>query len=235
MRRQVAGGARLMVVDLSSSGQGYRVTTRRSLVVPLVLWALSSVVLVGVSVLFLDRAVATWSHDDLHHPAIAVLVTKAARLELICGAALAVAVAGLIARLTGRPLGRAWRAAMAASLATLLAALAVIFLKYGFGRLWPETWLHNPPNPSWIGQHQYAFQPFHGGEGNGSFPSGHTARVTAPCAVLWQRLPKLRPLWVLPPVLIAAGLIGADFHFLGDCIAGAYVGIASAALMLLIF
>jgi membrane-associated phospholipid phosphatase len=224
-----------MTVDLYSSFPGARSARRRRMAVPLALWALSCVVLVGLSVLFLDRAIATWSHDDLHRPAMAVLITKAAGLEVICGVALAVAVAGLIVRITGRRLGRAWRTALAASLATLLAAFAVIFLKYGFGRLWPETWIHHPPNPSWIGQHQYAFQFFHGGEGNGSFPSGHTARITAPFAVLWQRVPRLRPLWVLPPVLIAAGLIGADFHFLGDCIAGAYVGIASAALMLLIF
>jgi membrane-associated phospholipid phosphatase len=226
-----------MAVDLYSSFPGIRLSRRRPVAPRLALWALSCVVLVGLSVLLLDRPIATWSHDSLHRPAIAVLITKAAGFKLICGAALAVAVAGLALRISGRPLGRAWRTAIAASLATLLAAFAVIFLKYGFGRLWPETWVSvsGHPNPSWIGQHQYAFQPFHGGEGNESFPSGHTARVTAPFAVLWQRLPRLRALWVLPPVLIAAGLIGSDFHFLGDCIAGAYVGIASAALMLLVF
>jgi membrane-associated phospholipid phosphatase len=222
-----------MVVDLYGGGAGYRVALRRPVVVPLIWWALSCVVLVGLCVLVLDRPISTWSHDVLHRPALAVLVTKAAGFGVMCGAAAAVAVAGLILRIIRGPLESLWRTAVAAALATLLAAFAVLFLKYGFGRLWPETWLHNPPNMSWIGQHEYGFQPFHGGEGNGSFPSGHTARITAPFAVLWQRVPRWRVVWVLPPVLIAAGLIGADFHFLGDCVAGAYVGVACAALMLL--
>ncbi len=197
------------------------------------LWALSCVVLVGASVLLVDRPVATWSHDVLHRPHPAVLVTKLANWMAFCGLAVLVQVAGLAARLAGRRLGAAWRVALAASLATLIATAAVILLKFGFGRLWPETWVHD--NPSWIGGHRYGFLPLHGGEGYESFPSGHTARVTAPFAVLWQRVARLRLLWAVPTLVIAAGLVASDYHFVGDCIAGAYVGVGAAALAMLVF
>jgi membrane-associated phospholipid phosphatase len=218
-----------MAVDLA---YGFTTARRPLIGKRLALWTLSAVVLVGASILFADRPIATWSHDVLHRPALAVEITKAAKWWILCGIAAAILLGAFVVRVTGGRLGPALRTAIAVAAATLLATIAVLFLKYAFGRLWPETWVHN--NPSWIGGHHYAFQFFHGGEGNDSFPSGHTARMTAPFAVLWQRLPRLRVLWVLPTLIITAGLVASDFHFLGDCLAGAYVGIASAAAVLLV-
>ncbi len=181
-----------------------------------------------------DRPVATWSHDVLHRPAIAVFVTTLGKWSVFCAGALAVQAAALVARLSGRHLGGLWRTAMAASLAILIAIAAEIILKYAFGRLWPETWLH-PPNLSWIGTHSFGFLPFHGGTGYESFPSGHTARVSAPFVVLWQRIPRSRLLWALPTLIMATALIATNFHFVSDCLAGAYVGAASAALAMMLF
>lgn len=190
-------------------------------------WLVAALVLTGGCILFLDRPLSTWSHADLHRPEIAVLITRAAKWTIICGIALAVQVAALIARLAGVPMTRAWRIAVAASLAALIAAVLVPFAKFAAGRMWPETWDHG--NLSWIGNHRFGFVPF-GGHHNESFPSGHTARVTAPFAVLWQRLPRLRLLWVLPSIIVAAALVATDFHFLGDCVGGAFLGIGCAAL-----
>jgi membrane-associated phospholipid phosphatase len=195
-------------------------------------WALSCLVLTGLCILFLDRPIATWSHDALHRPAAAVAITKLANVQIVDVAALAVPVIALILRLANGRLSPPWRTATSACLAILLATVLVILLKYAFGRLWPDTWVNN--NPSWIGSHAYGFAPFHGGRGWASFPSGHTARTSAPFAVLWQRLPRFRVLWVLPTLIIAAALIACNFHFLGDCVAGVYVGIASAAAVMLV-
>jgi membrane-associated phospholipid phosphatase len=193
-------------------------------------WAVSGLAAIAVCVLWLDRPVATWSHAVLHRPAAAVLITKLAELPVIVAIALGTLAAYLGMRLAGRPLGRGWHTAVAAASSALLAVAAVMLLKYAAGRLWPETWAHH--NPSWIGTGAYGFYPFHGGQGWGSFPSGHTARVTAPFAVLWQRLPRLRLAWALPPSVMAAALIACDYHFLGDCVAGAYLGVGAAALVL---
>jgi membrane-associated phospholipid phosphatase len=192
---------------------------------------LSGLVLVGLSVAFVDQPVSTFSHDVLHRPAWAPPITKLAWWPFWVGASFLALLAVGVYYAMHKRLSEAARIAAAAAFATLLATLAVVLLKYAFGRLWPETWLH-PPNPSWINTHQYGFRPFAGSQAYESFPSGHTTRVTAPFAVLWRKVPRFRVLWVLPTLLIMVGLVASDFHFLGDCIAGAYVGIGSAALVL---
>lgn len=53
--------------------------------------------------------------------------------------------------------------------------------------------------------------------------------VTAPVAVLWAPLPRWRLVLVLPVLLVAVGLFGADYHFVGDMVAGVYLGAACGA------
>ena len=179
---------------------------------------------VAASVLLLDRPVATAMHA-LHRPAWCVWLTWIADVP-VPGAVLALAGAG-IAWLCGWRPGAAGRVLLAACIATLTADAAKDVLKHGFGRLWPETWVQN--NPSWITNHRYGFAPFHGGPGWASFPSGHTTVITAPCAVAWRHTGgAFRPVWAALPSLVATGLLGADFHFLGDCIAGALLGLVCA-------
>jgi membrane-associated phospholipid phosphatase len=182
--------------------------------------------LIGVCIAFVDRPLATFSHDVIHHPYWAKAVTKLAEAPDPIAILTLIVLAGLYA--WRRQFGPASRTAAAAALATVLATITVIVLKVAFGRLWPETWT-TPPNPSWITNHQFGFAPFHGGIGYESFPSGHTTRITAPFAVLWQRVPRWRLLWVLPTLVVAIGLLASDYHYLSDCIAGACLGIASAA------
>jgi membrane-associated phospholipid phosphatase len=91
-----------------------------------------------------------------------------------------------------------------------------------FGRYWPETWHNN--NPSLIGIGAYGFHPFQVGDDIGSFPSGHAARILGFVSVFWLAMPRIR--WVCAilavPMLIA--LVGMDYHFVGDVIAGSVLG-----------
>ncbi len=180
---------------------------------------------IALSILLLDRPVATLVHM-LQRPAWAVWLTYIADVpNTACVLGLAVAGA---AWLCGWRPGRAGRILIAVCLATLAATEAKDVLKFSFGRTWPETWTNK--NPSWITNHVFGFFPFHGGNGWASFPSGHTTAITAPCAVLWRCVPRLRPVWAALPVLVVAGLVGSDFHFVSDCVAGALlaIGIANA-------
>ena len=186
---------------------------------------LSCAVLVGLAIAFVDRPAATWSHATLHQFALFPWLTHLADPTLPV-AAVVLAGAGL-AVLFGRPLPPWFRTLLACSLATVIAFVIKDQLKFVCGRLWPETWTNG--NPSWIGNGAYGFFPFHGGDGWESFPSGHTTRITAFMAVLWLRVPRLRWLWSSLVGLVALGLFGADFHFVGDIIAGAYLGAAGAA------
>jgi membrane-associated phospholipid phosphatase len=90
------------------------------------------------------------------------------------------------------------------------------------GRYWPETWHDN--NPSFIGTGAYGFHPFQVGDDVGSFPSGHSARILAFASVFWLAIPRSRlACFVLGlPMLVA--LVGMDYHFVSDVIAGSTLG-----------
>jgi membrane-associated phospholipid phosphatase len=45
--------------------------------------------------------------------------------------------------------------------------------------------------------------------------------------VLWIQYPRLRPLYALVVLAVAVGLIGANYHFLSDVIAGGFVGMST--------
>ena len=90
------------------------------------------------------------------------------------------------------------------------------------GRYWPETWHDN--NPSLIGTGAYGFHPFQVGDDVGSFPSGHSARIVGFASVFWLALPRWRWLCVVIAVPMLLALVGMDYHFVGDVIAGSVLG-----------
>ena len=141
---------------------------------------------------------------------------------IICGAVIA-----------GRALLRGSLTAMEIALlrlccAILIALAAKDFLKGAFGRTWPETWVCN--NPSYFGNPStYGFFPFHGGQGYASFPSGHTTAITAFAGSLWFLWPRLRWLGILLTLCVVIGLLGADYHWLSDIIAGGTLGATTGA------
>ena len=90
------------------------------------------------------------------------------------------------------------------------------------GRYWPETWHNN--NPSLIGTGTYGFHPLEIGDDTGSFPSGHAARIAAFAAVFWLALPRGRWLYVILAVPMLVALVGMNYHFVGDVVAGSVLG-----------
>jgi membrane-associated phospholipid phosphatase len=96
------------------------------------------------------------------------------------------------------------------------------YLKFLFGRYWPETWIED--NPSLIGSDAYGFHPFHFGEAYGSFPSGHTARTFAVLSVVWLAYPALRWPCIAVCGAVVVGLVGMNYHFVGDTVGGACLG-----------
>ncbi len=191
---------------------------------------LSCVVLVGLSIGFVDRPVARLMHRLFDRSLWFVPLVAIGQLPLRL--ATPVLLGATLAACRGwRPTGRGWTA-VACALAVLIAITFKSGFKQAFGRTWPETWVNN--NPSFIKNGVYGFSPFHGGEGWASFPSGHTAAIGAVVGVLWWREPELRWLWALLMVLTGVGLIGGNFHFLGDVIAGGYLGFACGRATLLL-
>jgi membrane-associated phospholipid phosphatase len=128
----------------------------------------------------------------------------------------------LMVRRAAGPLRRWELALLAAGVAIVLAEQFRLSLAFGFGRYWPETWVGN--NPSLIRDGAYGFHPFHSGIIFQSFPSGHTARTLALAAVVWIVYPKWRWACVLASLAVIVGLLATNYHFVGDIIAGGFVG-----------
>ena len=90
------------------------------------------------------------------------------------------------------------------------------------GRDWPDTWRNS--NPSLIGSGAYGFYPFPSGEDVGSFPSGHATRILGFCSVWWIAAPRSRLLVAIIAAPMLLSLIGMNYHFVGDVIAGSFLG-----------
>ena len=179
-----------------------------------------TVVGVAVSYLWFDRPIAFFAHEHVRQFSIFSRMTQFP--ELIAPFAGAVLLGlGLLA-LAGRPMAKPLTTVFLCGVSLIVAATVKTELKYVFGRTWPETWVRN--NPSLISDGVYGFNPFHDGIAYASFPSGHTAAICALMSVLWTCYPRFWPLYLACILAVSIGLIGADYHFLSDVIAGAFVG-----------
>lgn len=176
--------------------------------------------LVAICYVFVDRAVATfvYEHKLSDFREFEWLTDPPPILQAWAPLVLAL----LMVRCAwGAPSGFE-RALLASCVSLILADQFRESLSYVFGRTWPETWIDN--NPSFIRDGVFGFHPFQGGEAYGSFPSGHTARIVALATPFWILFRRPRPLCVLACLSVAVGLIGMNYHFVSDVIAGAFVG-----------
>ena len=118
--------------------------------------------------------------------------------------------------------GRTQTVLLAIGVDLILATLVKTLLKFSFGRYWPETW--KLYNPSLIANRAYGFNPFTFGGAYESFPSGHALVICSVLAVLWVSRPRWRWACVLLSALLCLTLVGMNYHFVSDVIAGADLG-----------
>jgi membrane-associated phospholipid phosphatase len=180
--------------------------------------------LVTLAYHFVDRPVAFFVHERRldRFPIFRWLANVAMALDAVAPVVVVLAVV----RLAWRPLGRLGRTLLAASISLIVAVAFEYYLKFLFGRYWPDTWVDH--NPSLIGGGAYGFHPFHFGSAYGSFPSGHTARAFAALSVVGAAYPRWRPLCLAACAGVVVGLVGMDHHFVGDAIGGACLGSLTA-------
>jgi membrane-associated phospholipid phosphatase len=180
-------------------------------------------VAVAIAYEWIDRPVSFYAHE--HFAPYRFFGQLPNLSEWLFAVAAIVFVGAGAAALLGRQLTR-WQSVVLLSSVSLTASETIKGqLKYVFGRTWPDTWVNN--NPSLIHDGIYGFNPFHAGAAYGSFPSGHTAAACAVMSVLWLCYPQYRVLYALFVAAVVAGLIGANFHFVGDIFAGGFIGIST--------
>jgi membrane-associated phospholipid phosphatase len=183
---------------------------------------LATVIAVAISYQWLDRPIALLMHGEFQRQG-AGWWKWLSRIPnpLIPLAIVAFVVLGLRA-LVSRTLPRYQAAVFVGSVSVMVTEAAKNQLKFLFGRSWPESWIGN--NPSFIRDGVYGFHFMHGGGAYNSFPSGHMASTCAVLTVVWFWYPGLRWLCVVGALAVAAGLVGANYHFLSDVIAGGFLG-----------
>ena len=202
------------------------------------LWIVGAAAMCAASAAVIDRPVATWMHEHLGYQQFGWFAAnlhghllRFGPFGLMAGpsealrplSALAFAILAIAAYAGWRPRIRG-RIAVALCL-SVFASLAITGIaKEAFGRTWPESWLGD--NPSWIRDGVYEFFPFQGGDGLGSFPSGHTSVVATTATILWLVWPELRVVWAAIVAVVVVGLIGGNYHFVSDVIGGLYLGVA---------
>jgi membrane-associated phospholipid phosphatase len=195
------------------------------------IWFAATTCAVTVSYLWLDRPLALLAHEH------AGSYDLFAKLTYIPGALLPVVIIAFaviaLRALNGKTLSKLATVVVLAAASLAIATAIKDQLKFAFGRTWPETWVRN--NPSFIRDGVFGFEPFHGGPGYQAFPSGHTTAICAIMSVLWICYPRFRALYALCMVSIALVLVAANFHFLGDVIAGAFLGISTGWLTVAIW
>lgn len=206
-----------------------------------ILKTLSTITLIIISILWLDRPLSTLAHAHTagmiplgftaNYRGTAIEVTLA---TLLVSPAQVVSMLYLPATiLLGAILYRRRRlpgiaqVILRASLATAAALEIKERLKWVFGRTWPESW--TGWNVSWIRDGAYGFHYFHSGTEYSAFPSGHTVAIIAFVIPFWRAYPACRPFALLTCIAVALGLVAGNYHFLSDVVAGAYLGIVVGA------
>jgi membrane-associated phospholipid phosphatase len=180
--------------------------------------------LVTLCYFFVDRPVASFVHDQGFNR-FEVLKWLTYIPDYLDHTASVVLVLGAV-RLVWGPFSRLERMLFAAAVSLAVALVFKNSLKVVFGRYWPETWVDN--NPSWIRNEAYGFHLFQSGSAYESFPSGHTTRIFAVMMVVWIAFPRWRWLCVLSCGAVIVGLLGMNYHFVGDVVGGAFVGSITA-------
>lgn len=189
---------------------------------------------VVISYVWLDAPIATWVHAhraSYHSRELFEPLTHIPDPLIPLGAA-AFFVFGLRAIAGGAP-RKIYDVIAACGISVVMAETIKNGFKWLFGRPWPETWTHN--NSSFIGNQDYVFHWFHGGGEFSSFPSGHTTATLSVLAVLWICYPRFRVVYAPIGLAVPIGLVGSNFHFLGDTIAGAFLGSTVAWMTVLLY
>ena len=96
-------------------------------------------------------------------------------------------------------------------------------LKPIFGRANTRFWLKHPES--------YGFHWFSLHSGYDGFPSGHMIVMVTMLAAVCRFYPRLRAATLLVVLLMGGALVGTNFHYLSDVIAGIFLGLLTEALM----
>src|SRR5579872_537042 len=184
------------------------------------LWALLiGIFVVGIIYCYIDRPLAFWIE---HHSFGRAIFKPMSEIATLLEGIAFMALIYLTIRMGWKALSRFQKALFTISLSISTAFFMRTGFKILFGRYWPATWIGN--NPSLLKDNAYGFHFFHAGSAYESFPSGHSMTVFATATAVWHLFPKWRWCALFVSLMEVIGLLGMNYHFLGDIVAGALIG-----------
>lgn len=101
-------------------------------------------------------------------------------------------------------------------LSVALSIAVETILKRVFGRY--------SPNPEYVLNHVYGFRFLHGVVGQDAFPSGTAMVAAALTTVIRMKAPRFQMAAICVSTLMCIGLVITNTHWLGDVIAGSFIG-----------
>ncbi len=181
------------------------------------LWGLALAVVVllcGVCFVYVDKPVAIWMHGQRH-----TLLRRFFNVVTNLGESQWYLVPGLVLFIAYRK-SRAFVAQAGLFLFTTVAAsgLSTDLIKYVLGRARPSLWFEHG---------FYGFHWFHGAHAWSSFPSGHATTAFSAALALALLFPRHRWTCLVAAAAIAISRVVLTHHYVGDILAGAYVGALS--------
>lgn len=177
----------------------------------------ATAIAVVACIAYVDRPVAEFFDGHLRHTTTWVWLDRAlAPLDLVVVTAFLFLFGCGTWVMSGRLLSSWTRTPLLCSWAAMWATAADIILKHIFGRAWPD--------PTYIQDHLYGFRLLHGGPHWQSFPSGTAAISAAIVSVLWIVKPRSRATGVLTVAMLCVAVVITNFHWVGDVIAGTFLG-----------
>lgn len=169
-------------------------------------------------ILYVDRAVSTIIRDSLFNSHWSQITSALPDLLLLLVVILSlVAYLGQLYRKKRLLLDVYTRLLGFIALALPVSYIVKMALKYACGRVETRFWLQNP--------HLYEFRWFHGDPGFSGFPSGHMVVLTTLLVATGRYLPVYKQFCYATLAVLAVLLVVTNYHFVGDIVSGAYVGI----------
>lgn len=111
-------------------------------------------------------------------------------------------------------------------LSVAVSGLLADLLKFVFGRYRPKMLFD---------EGLYGFTLFHSGYAFNSFPSGHANTITAVAVALYFIYPRFRYFYALVAASVIVSRLVLGSHYLGDVVAGSYLGILTTFYLKSIF
>jgi len=166
---------------------------------------------ITVSYYWIDRPVAYFVHNELR--GYRDIFDVATRLPKLIGPFVTACTLVLGVRaVTRRHLTEIQTAIVLSALSLAVSDAPENWLKFAFGRTWPETWVQD--SPSLIRDGVYNFNPFHGGPGFAAFPSGHMVAICAIMSVFWVMWARFRPIYAICIATVFIGELGGGMRAL---------------------